>query len=202
MSPKVVDRQQKREKILRAALKVFSDRGMGEFKMIDIATAAGIGKGTIYEYFSSKEDLITGCFDIFMHDFGDILVSGLGEKSNPKEKIIKFFSLSFHYFSEHQEAMGVLFDFWAAGIPRKHGTPLIPSIKKEYTEFQKFIAVILEDGIKQGLFKPHDTQTTALMILAVLDGLMFQAVLGVIDISDKSLPDKISNTFLEGILNE
>ena len=67
MSPKVVDRQKKREKILRAALKVFSDRGMTEFKMIDIATAAGIGKGTIYEYFSSKEDIIAGCFNVFMH---------------------------------------------------------------------------------------------------------------------------------------
>lgn len=202
MSPKIVNKQEKREKILRAAHKVFSDRGIADFKMIDIARAAGIGKGTIYEYFSSKEEIITGCFDVFMHDFGDILISGLGEKSNPDEKIKEFFRLSFQYFSKHQEAMGVLFDFWAAAIPRKHGTPLILTIEKEYYEFQNFISAILEDGIKRGMFKPHDTPTTALMILAVLDGLMFQAVLGVLDIKDKSLPDKISNTFLEGILND
>lgn len=202
MCPKVVNRQKKRDQILRAALKVFSDRGMADFKIIDVARAAGIGKGTIYEYFSSKEEIITGCSDIFMHDFGDVLVSGLGDKSNPRDKIIKFFRLSFQYFSTHKEAMSVLFDFWAAAIPRKHGTPLISTIAKEYIEFQKFVSAILEDGIKQGLFKPHDTPTTALMILAVLDGLMFQAVLGVIDITDKSLPDKISKIFLEGLLNE
>ncbi|MCP4703890.1 MAG: TetR/AcrR family transcriptional regulator [candidate division Zixibacteria bacterium] len=202
MSPKVVDKQKKREKILRSALKVFSDRGIADFKMIDIANTAGIGKGTIYEYFSGKEDIITGCFNIFMHDFGDILVSGLSEMLNPKEKIQKFFKLSFQYFSENQEAMSVLFDFWAAGIPRKHGKPIIPGIEKEYAEFQLFVSVILEDGIKQGLLRPHDTQTTALMILATLDGLMFQAVLGVIDITDKTLPDKISYTLLEGISNE
>jgi len=201
MSPKIVDRQKKREKILRAALKVFSDRGMTDFKMIDIARAAGIGKGTIYEYFSSKDDIITGCFDIFMHDFGE-MTSDLGEKSNPKEKIINFFRLSFQYFSEHQEAMGVMFDFWAAAVPRKHGTPLIPTIEKEYAQFQIFLSGILEDGIKQGLFKKHDTETTALMFLSVFDSLMFQAVLGIIDITDKSLPDKVSKTFLEGILNE
>ncbi len=202
MSPKVIDKQKKHEKILRAALKVFSDRGMTEFKMIDVARAAGIGKGTIYEYFSSKEELIVGCFDIFMHDFGDILVSGLAETSNPKEKIINFFRLSFQYFSEHQDAMGVLFDFWAAGIPRKQGAPLIPGIDKEYAEFQKYVTIILEDGIKQGIFRRHDTRTSALMFLAVLDGLMFQAVLGIIDITDKSLPDKISSTFLKGLSNE
>jgi len=202
MSPKVVDKQVKRDKILRAALKVFSDKGITDFKMIDIATAAGVGKGTIYEYFSSKDDLITGCFNIFMHDFGEILGAGLAEFSNPKEKIINFFRISFQYFSEHQEAMSVLFDFWAAGIPHKQGAPIIPGIDKEYIEFQRFVSGILEDGIKQGLFRPHDTQTTALIILAIIDGLMFQAVLGVIDIADKSLPDKISNTVLEGILNE
>jgi len=202
MSPRVVDKQEKLEKILKAALKVFSDRGITEFKMIDIASAAGIGKGTIYEYFSSKEDLITGCFNIFMREFGDSLTFGLDEKSNPREKIIDFLRLSFHYFSEHQEAMGALFDFWAAGIPRKHGPQLIPKIEKEYIRFQKFVSGILDDGIKQGLFKPQDTGATALMILALLDGLMFQALLGVIDISDKSLPEKISNTVLEVISSE
>ncbi len=84
MSPKIVNRQEKREHILRAALKVFSDKGISEFKMIDIATAAGIGKGTIYEYFPGKDDIITGCFNIFMHDFGDTIISGISEKSNPK----------------------------------------------------------------------------------------------------------------------
>lgn len=202
MSPKIVNKQEKREKILRSALKVFSDRGIADFKMIDIARAAGIGKGTIYEYFSSKEDIISGCFIVFMHDFGQIFISGLDEKLNPKEKIVKFFRLSFEYFLKHREAMSVLFDFWAAGIPRKHGKPLIPGLKEEYIEFQKYVALILEDGIKQGLFKQHDTQTTALMILGLLDGLMFQAVLGVIDIKDEFLPDKISSTILEGILDE
>ncbi len=202
MTPKIINRQEKKEKILRAALKVFSHKGMNEFKIIDVAQAAGIGKGTIYEYFSKKEDIITGCFDVFMHDLGEAIGIGLSKISDPKEKIVGFFALSFKYSSQNQELMGVLFDFWAAAIPRKDGVPIISGIKNEYLEFQKIVTGILNDGIKQGLFKQHNTKTTALIILAILDGLFFQAVLGVIDFSDKSLPKIISNTILEGILND
>jgi len=49
----------KRGLILDTALKLFVENGYIDTKMIDIANAAGIGKGTIYEYFSSKEALFT-----------------------------------------------------------------------------------------------------------------------------------------------
>ena len=35
-------------------------RSFSDIKVQDIATAAGIGKGTLYEYFSSKEDILSG----------------------------------------------------------------------------------------------------------------------------------------------
>lgn len=49
----------KRDLILDTALKLFVENGYIDTKIIDIANAAGIGKGTIYEYFSSKEALFT-----------------------------------------------------------------------------------------------------------------------------------------------
>lgn len=43
--------------IIEAALRLFADRGFAATKLEDVATAAGIGKGTIYLYFPTKEDL-------------------------------------------------------------------------------------------------------------------------------------------------
>ena len=202
MSPKIVDKEKKRKEIYEAALKVFSDKGMSGFKMIDVACEAGIGKGTIYEYFDSKEGLIIGCFQEFMKDYGFQLLQKLNKDTDPKMKIIDFFQFSFQYFSVHQKEMSIMFDFFAAAIPRRHGTQILPGMDKEYAEFQKFVSMILKDGVKQGLFREHDTDTIALIMLGIIDGLMFQAVLGVIDITDKSLPNKISHTILEGILND
>jgi len=44
--------------ILQAALRIFAAKGLQEATMDEIAQAAGLGKGTIYYYFDSKETLI------------------------------------------------------------------------------------------------------------------------------------------------
>ncbi|HOK23721.1 MAG TPA: helix-turn-helix domain-containing protein, partial [Candidatus Hydrothermia bacterium] len=46
-----------KQKILRAARDVFGKKGFYETRMEDIATEAGIAKGTLYIYFPSKEEL-------------------------------------------------------------------------------------------------------------------------------------------------
>src|ERR1700752_4478168 len=43
--------------IIAAALASFAERGYAATKLEDVAAAAGIGKGTIYLYFPTKEDL-------------------------------------------------------------------------------------------------------------------------------------------------
>jgi TetR/AcrR family fatty acid metabolism transcriptional regulator len=52
----------KREMILEAAYDLFLNKGYWETKIIDIAEKAGIGKGTVYEYFESKDDIF---FELF-----------------------------------------------------------------------------------------------------------------------------------------
>ena len=50
-------KSERRESILQAASELFGSKGYLETKMSDIADACGIAKGTMYEYFSSKDEL-------------------------------------------------------------------------------------------------------------------------------------------------
>ncbi|KGR84928.1 TetR/AcrR family transcriptional regulator [Lysinibacillus odysseyi] len=52
-------RDQRREQILIAALKVFSRRGMAATKISEIAKEAGLSHGLVYHYFKSKEEIFT-----------------------------------------------------------------------------------------------------------------------------------------------
>jgi len=47
-----------RSQILSTAIELFSRRGLGAVTIDDIATAADVGKGTIYNYFATKEDIV------------------------------------------------------------------------------------------------------------------------------------------------
>lgn len=59
----------KREAILRAAIKVFANKGYFNAKVSDIAGAAGVADGTVYLYFKNKEDILHSIFDRAMTDF-------------------------------------------------------------------------------------------------------------------------------------
>ena len=98
MTPRTVDKDQKRRDILEAAIKVFAERGVNHFKMIDIAKEAKIGKGTIYEYFRDKDDLILGCFGYFVGHYTEIL--GAMEESNlpPDKRLERMIRESFDFF--------------------------------------------------------------------------------------------------------
>lgn len=53
----------KRERILEAAIRVFADKGFHRAKIKDVARAAGIADGTVYNYFASKDDLLLGILE-------------------------------------------------------------------------------------------------------------------------------------------
>ncbi|CAN5336050.1 TetR/AcrR family transcriptional regulator C-terminal domain-containing protein [soil metagenome] len=59
----------KREAILRAAIKVFASNGYFNSKVSDIAGEAGIADGTVYLYFKSKDEILHSIFDRAMADF-------------------------------------------------------------------------------------------------------------------------------------
>ena len=51
-----------REHLLTTAIGIMSDRGFENVKVEAIAAAAGIGKGTVYNYFQTKEDIVVAFF--------------------------------------------------------------------------------------------------------------------------------------------
>lgn len=67
--------EKKRQAIVRAAAKLFAAQPFHEVKLDDVAARAAVGKGTLYIYFKSKEDLYLSLVE---EGFGQV-VSGLEE---------------------------------------------------------------------------------------------------------------------------
>ena len=57
--PKIVDRDRYRKKLLKDCFNLFARRGYGSLTMRQVATEIGVSTGTLYHYFSSKEELFT-----------------------------------------------------------------------------------------------------------------------------------------------
>ena len=66
MSPNVPDSYLKarQEQIINAAVKCFSQKGFHQTTMKDICETAGLSPGAVYNYFPSKEDIVSRCAEL------------------------------------------------------------------------------------------------------------------------------------------
>lgn len=77
----------KRELILQAALKVFSDFGFHNAKIEEIAQEAGVGKGTVYEYFTSKKQLYQEMLKDRIEVFNEQVIKAVERETSLRGKL-------------------------------------------------------------------------------------------------------------------
>ncbi len=173
---KVVDKDAKRKHILRSAMRVFAEKGVSNTKMTDIAQAAGIGKGTIYEYFGSREELFQSAFEYLLRKIKAMMVSQIDETLGPEDRLRQGFLAYLDVATmQIEDFVEILLDFWAYGIRNKaNDHNLALDIRTRYQELRDLTTPLLQEGIEKGIFRPHDVNIVASAIIAAGDGLMLQ----------------------------
>ena len=197
MSPTVVDKGAKRLGILAAALDVFACKGIKNTKMVDVAAAAGIGKGTIYEYFRSKEEVLAGAFKHFVEMMEAETVHRTESLRGPEEKLRAFVQGAFDAAGANPEMVRLVFDIWAEGMRR--GAAEGFDLRGTYQGYRRALVDMLEQGISEGRFRQMDSLASAAILIGSMDGLLLQWIM------DRTLFDLgkmgpvLADTFLEGI---
>lgn len=80
----------KRERLLKAAIKVFARDGFFKAKVEEIAKLAGVATGTTYLYFKNKDDLLISIFEEEMTPLIEKMKMELEKQKSPEDKIITF----------------------------------------------------------------------------------------------------------------
>ncbi len=178
--PKVVNKESKKNQILDAAIKIIASNGFAKTRIADIAVAANIGKGTIYEYYRSKEEIFSAAFHFIFKQTDDIIATRLVEITDPLEKLrIIFLSFVDIIDQNSVEFLHIMLDFWAEGIRHKDEEKLrIFDLNKFYDEYRNVIITILEEGINKGVIRKNiDPFYVASVLFGASDGLMLQFIL-------------------------
>lgn len=204
MSPKIVDKEKKRLHIRDSAMKVFAGKGFNRTKMTDIARTAGIGKGTIYEYFNSKEEIYSEIFTFFFDQLDKDIKASLSTTDDPikKMKIVNEKSTSL-WKEDNKDFIGLMMDFWAEGM-RQEGKDSMYKIPLEqvYDGIRLTISGIIDEGIEKGIFKPIDSSGLASILMAAYDGLYLQWYVEPEKVNLESASQLILYGFLYGIIEK
>ncbi len=169
MSPRTSDqlfqlKENKKQQILEAALKVFAVHGYNGATINMIAKEAGIAKGLLYSYYESKEKLVEELIHLGLQK----AASYLEEKTFKEVNTKKAFEENLRHIVDHflQEP-----DFWRLYTMLALQPNLAAKFKKEATQFlQQYLNVYLVYFQNK---KSKDPMAEALLFGAILDGLMF-----------------------------
>lgn len=201
MAPKIVDKEEKKAKILKAAIRVFAQRGVAKTKMADIAEATGIGKGTIYEYFRSKEDIFAEAYTLLFQDM-DIKIGAVIESEiTPEDKLRLLMTETFESLvADGGEFAGIMMAFWSEGVRNKdERISEIINLEQIYDDYRKVIAAILEEGMQTGVFREVDAILTASVLIGAIDGILLQWIMNSRVFEPRKAIEVLLDSYLHGI---
>lgn len=95
MAPRVVDKEQRRKDIALACLDLIHEVGIKKLTVAQVAQTAGIGKGTIYEYFENKDDIVFEIINMHIDAHHKQFLEAVKTIETTKEKIFLCFEFVF-----------------------------------------------------------------------------------------------------------
>ena len=159
----IVNKEEKRKAIAIACSDLLLERGIGNLTISELAKTAGVGKGTIYEYFENKEDIVFEIISTFMMEFEKRLLGVVDEAADTKGKIFHFFSLLFEDDS-YQKQLKTYQEYLAISLT--NGTEQMVAFSIGCKEkFRKILSRIVDDGIKKGEIREESRELVPAMLL-------------------------------------
>jgi len=180
MSPRPNVTDERTSQIINAAEDVFTKKGFDEARMDDIAEETGLSKGTLYNYFKSKDDLIIAILDrIFQREFKVFESIDLANMS-ATDAIWSFAETTSKDVKMMMRLLPITYEFMGLAFRNK----LVQKAFKTYfNHYMDILVPIIQHGIDSGEFRPADAKEVALAMGAIMEGTLLLWVY------DKSLVD-------------
>jgi AcrR family transcriptional regulator len=195
----VVDKEQKRRDIACACKELLLEKGLRNISVSQIAQTAGIGKGTVYEYFENKEDIVFEIMTTFIAEYEARLAEAVSQKRTAEEKLFCFLYLGFSD-EESRRQLALYREFLS--IAMTGGTPeMIDFNIRNRKKFLEMLRAILQEGIANKEW-PEAVMTLESALLLFALGLIVETHTAALDAKteierliegfDKLLPSKES----------
>lgn len=203
MSPRVAAdhreqyRQDRREMIMDAAVKVFGEKGFAGAAVADIAAAAGIAKGTVYLYFPSKEEIFTAILSerSFLPYMADLML-----ENQPLDVTLRNIAESYYCFLDANLPIYRIVIADSYHFPERARQVYCEVILKGNQALADFLEGQSIAGVIRPLPDPFLTARTFLGLLST--HILSQEILGgkeITPIDEDAWIEEIIRVFLEGV---
>lgn len=194
MAPRLVDKEQRRKDIATACADLIHDVGIKKLTVSQVAMTAGIGKGTIYEYFENKDDIVFEIINIHIENYTNEFLETIKDVKTTKEKVFHFFKFvledtpeNLKHFNGYKEYLSIVLSDENIAMKEFNNSC--------YTFFTTQLRKIIQDGIDKNELIPQSIDFVQGLIV-------FEKGLTLLKMSQKDFNAKEScETFVNNFFN-
>jgi len=185
----------KREAILRAAIRVFAHNGYFNSKVADIAREAGVADGTVYLYFKNKEDILHSIFDRSMEQ---AIADGrrrLEKIVDPRERLRTIAHMHLDRLGADRD-LAIVFQ-----VELRGSTKFMEEFSAAgFAEYLKLIRTTFEEGQSAGVFRAElNAKVVAKILFGALDEMATNWILSRRRYKLAPMADQVLDIFLNGV---
>ena len=158
-------KQIKRERILNAAADLFSQKSYHEVMMEDVANMIGVAKGTVYNYFTSKEELYFTIMSLRMENLLNSLTEKIRTEHNSIDSLRTFVLHVYMFMMKYQN-----FFLMYKKESMNSDSIYCDKLRDLEDQLKKLLTGIIRRGIKDSHFRDVDDEFTANSILGSIYG--------------------------------
>jgi AcrR family transcriptional regulator len=153
----------RREEIISAALKIFGNKGFAATRAEDIANQAGIGKGTIYLYFRSKEDIYVAAVQHAIDQLNERIRGRLQVEEGIRQRIHVYVAVRLEFWLEQKSLYRLLLTLGREPQHRKQTNAVLRATTQGLID-------LFEEGVTAGELKPQPFEALAWAVVDMVRG--------------------------------
>jgi AcrR family transcriptional regulator len=170
--PKIVDKPLKRKQIARKAMKLFAQHGFENTPIRQITAQAGIGKGTFYDYFKDKDDILNEIVDLIFADWADLIMAKIGRIEDPLEQLATLLQEGSTLGETFEQMMIIYVDIWRWSVSHKGSEEFVHKFRYFLKDSKIAVINMIQNAQAKGMIKEElDPAAMASTLLALIDGI-------------------------------
>ena len=193
------NKNERKEQIMDAALKVIISKGYDNSRMDDIVDLSSMSKGAIYWYYKSKKEVYLNLVNYWVIKYSTVINHIVEEDDSAADQLKDVFDYFILQYEQDPSAFKALVEFWSlAG----RDEDFHKKVDRVYTKFLEFLERIINKGVKSGEFKNLDVRVTALSIMVNIEGIIWFTLFDAHGLSAREYINTITNFILSGLINK
>jgi AcrR family transcriptional regulator len=157
------EQMRRRKEIFDTSVHLFLEKGFNETSMREIATAASVGKSTLYDYFSSKDEILISYFEDEIQKITGLAQEIIDLDLPITEKLMRIIEMHLEYLVASKQLylkLSIETQRLSMGSQQR--------VQKVRYKYQDMLRALIEEGIRSGEFRPVNPLLAARTIFTLL----------------------------------